>query len=355
MIRRQLLLIVLSMMMLPLSASTLTQAVIYYSGGDELNAKLADELANYQLIITDRFRYRDVSGNSWAYIKKKSPKTKILLYQLGPLVSTKSDRYEQYYLNNIGRYQRARGNDKALVKEGSSPYFMDNLYRMNVHAKGYDHYLWLDFGDEYIKELWASATYTDVVDQPWRADGIFMDLGLAFPFSKKDYIRGLVPEKYKKPAAWNGAMHDFIGYQLKQLNSNGQQLAVNRSYSSTESGYQAWLTLDKAAAAPAYIMEEDAFFNHYGKSDIQWLSEQRWWQQISLSQIVKSSSIIYVSQTDIAEGESGVDNYGHQISYCQAARFAAMSALMTKKAGRQDYFIFNHNRTKNRLRRAAHW
>ena len=49
-----------------------SQAIIFYSGADALTKSQASVLSKYDLIITDRFRYKDVSGNSWRYIKRKN-------------------------------------------------------------------------------------------------------------------------------------------------------------------------------------------------------------------------------------------------------------------------------------------
>jgi hypothetical protein len=334
--------------------ANISQAVIFYSGAESLTKTQVDALSAYDLIITDRFRFKDVAGNSWRYIKRKNADSQILLYQLGPVVSKHSEQYKPYYLNNIGQYYEMSKKDTAAKANKLPTYFIPNLLGRHTHVKGYEHYLWLDFSEPHIQDLWFLATKKDVVDRRWRADGIFMDLGLAYPFSYKDYVRGLVPEKYKEPAEWGEAMNDFIAHQTVQLNDEGQLYGVNRSYSATENGYIDWIKLDKSISAPDFIMEENAFFNHYGPSDIQWLSEKQWWRQIEMSQQVNQSSIIFVAQTDIPLGGSGKDNFGNQIDYCQALRFAALSTLLAKKKGRSDYLIFNENRTKKRLRNISY-
>lgn len=331
-----------------------SQAIIFYSGADALTKSQASVLSKYDLIITDRFRYKDVSGNSWRYIKRKNSDSQILLYQLGPIVSKHSDQYKPFYLNNIGRYDEIKNKNIVANANKSPSYFISNILGSKAHVKGYEHYLWLDFSEQHIQDLWFSSTKKDVLDQRWRADGIFMDLGLAYPFSYKDYLRGLVPEKYKEPAVWGEAMKKFIAYQTQLLNNEDQLFAVNRSYSATEYGYQDWRQLDKSEVAPQFVMEENAFFNHYGPSDIQWLTEEQWWRQIEMSQHISHSSIIFVAQTDIPLDGSGKDNFGNQVSYCQALRFATMSTLLAEKKGRRDYLIFNEDRTKQRLRNISY-
>ena len=143
-----------------------SQAIIFYSGADALTKSQASVLSKYDLIITDRFRYKDVSGNSWRYIKRKNSDSQILLYQLGPIVSKHSDQYRPFYLNNIGRYDEIKNKNIVANANKSPSYFISNILGSNAHVKGYEHYLWLDFSEQHIQDLWFSSTKKDISNSP---------------------------------------------------------------------------------------------------------------------------------------------------------------------------------------------
>src|SRR6266849_6820008 len=62
------------------SARFIPTFTVYYGGGPMLVSADAPLLAKFDLIDIDRFRYYDMSPNTWAAIKAINPNVQIYLY-----------------------------------------------------------------------------------------------------------------------------------------------------------------------------------------------------------------------------------------------------------------------------------
>jgi len=77
---------------------------VYYGGGPTLVADDAAKLAKFDLIDIDRFRYHEMSPNTWAAIKAINPNVQIYLYQMGAEAPSFLDSVPEVFLNGLGRY-----------------------------------------------------------------------------------------------------------------------------------------------------------------------------------------------------------------------------------------------------------
>src|SRR5216684_2585737 len=65
------------------SAKFIPTFIVYYGGGPTLVAADAPILAKFDLIDIDRFRYYEISPNTWAAVKAINPNSQIYLYEMG--------------------------------------------------------------------------------------------------------------------------------------------------------------------------------------------------------------------------------------------------------------------------------
>src|SRR5882672_4404929 len=65
------------------SAKFIPTFAVYYGGGPTLVTADAPLLAKFDLIDMDRFRYYQISPNTWAAIKAINPNSQIYLYEMG--------------------------------------------------------------------------------------------------------------------------------------------------------------------------------------------------------------------------------------------------------------------------------
>src|SRR6266850_3051137 len=211
------------------SAKVIPTCVIYYGGGPTLVAADAPLLAKFDLIDTDRFRYYQMSPNTWAAIKAINPSVQIYLYEEGPGAPSFLDDVAQLYLNGLGRYNVSRGHPMGSLN-GDHPelFLLDSLGNRIYHvgpsvpaANQYWHLM--DFGTAAYQSYWLTAVKADIVDQPWVADGVFVDncLALAGGYSG-------IPSMYPSNAAWSGAMNSFAEAITAGMHGYGQKLWCNR-------------------------------------------------------------------------------------------------------------------------------
>src|SRR6266436_3947479 len=101
---------------------------VYYGGGPTLVAADAPILAKFDLIDMDRFRYYQISPNTWAAIKAINPNSQIYLYEMGSDAPSYLDGTPQLFLNGLGRYNVSRGHPMGSLN-GDHPelFLLDSL------------------------------------------------------------------------------------------------------------------------------------------------------------------------------------------------------------------------------------
>src|SRR5258706_14728960 len=94
--------------------------LVYYGGGPALVAADAAKLAKFDLIDIDRFRYADISPNTWAAVKALNPAIQFYLYQMGAEAPNYMDGAAAVSLNGLGRYNVSRGHSMGSLN-GNHP------------------------------------------------------------------------------------------------------------------------------------------------------------------------------------------------------------------------------------------
>src|SRR2546428_3868824 len=304
---------------LPLQAAPkfIPTFAVYYGGGPTLVAADAPLLVKFDLISTDRFRYYEMSPNTWAAIKAINPNGQIYLYEMGSEAPSYLDGTPQVSLNGLGRYNVSRGHPMGSLNGDHPELFLldalgNRIYNVpysNPAANEYWHLM--DFGAAAYQSYWLTAVKADIVDQPWVADGVFADNCIALNFGPYT----AVPAKYPDTAAWNVAMKSFVEAVAAGLHGVGQKLWCNRGATRMLEGSAAWRTLDAGANPPDVLMEEGAFAVGWGHAAVQFYQESEWKRQIDTIGAIRNSKVAMISHTQLMEGQAGTANPGNPATF----------------------------------------
>jgi putative glycosyl hydrolase-like family 15 (GHL15) protein/Big-like domain-containing protein len=322
----------------------------YYGGGPTLAIGDAPQLAKYDLLDLDRWRYYDINpGNSWAAstwaaVRGFNPNVQIYVYEMGAEVSNYSDDTPVWYLNGLGRYEVSRGHPMGSLN-GANPelFLLDasgnraySLIHSNVAAGQY--WYLMDFGVAAYQTYWLTAVQADIVGQPWVGDGVFADncvtLGGGGLYSG-------IPSAYPTNAAWSAAMNAFAGAIATGLHASGQKLWCNRGETRSADGAAAWLALDAGASPPDVLLEEGAFAVAWGPWAVQFYQEWEWKRQVDTLAAIRNSKVAVLSHTMLLQDQAGTDNWGRPVTFWQALWYSIGSFLLGKNDGlRNAYFMF---------------
>ncbi|MBI3043077.1 MAG: hypothetical protein HYY78_09655 [Betaproteobacteria bacterium] len=318
--------------------------LVYYGGGPALIASDAPKLAKFDLIDIDRFRYDDISPNTWASIKAFNPDVQIYLYEMGPEAPNYLDGATPLYLNGLGRYNVSRGHSMGSLNGNHSELFLRDASGNRVYSVAFSNVgtgqYWhlMDFGSTAYQSYWVEAVKADVVDQPWVADGVFTDNCLALA-GAGGY--SATPQWYSTNAAWSGAMNSFASAITAGLHVYGQKLWCNRGSTQLADGFAAWLALDASAYPPDVVAEEGAFAVKWATQATRFYPEADWKRQIDVMGAIKNSKIAIFSHTALAEGQSGTDNWGKPVTFWQSLWYSLGSFLLGKNDQLNNaYFMF---------------
>ena len=326
------------------STKFLPTFLVYYGGGPTLTSSDAGKLAKYDLIDTDRFRYSQIGGNTWAAIKALNPNVKIYLYEIGPEFYNDHDTYAQVSLNDLGRYDVSRGHPMGSLNGNHPELFqLDSsgrrIYSVDFSNPGANQYSYLmDFGASAYQSYWVTAVKADIIDQPWVADGVFADNCLTFS-AAGGY--NATSASYPTDSTWSAAMNSFSSGIAAGLHGYGQKLWCNKGDSGSAAGNAAWLALDGSANHPDVLLEEGAFAVMWG-SAVQFFPEAQWKQQVDTVAAIKNASVATMSHTQLSPGGSGTDNWGKPVTFWQALWYSMGSFLLAKNDTLGNgYFMFN--------------
>jgi len=297
------------------------------------------KLARYDMFSFNRHRYYDLSPDTYSLVRAINPDVIILNYQQGPDTWLDQDGDNILYINNIARYNTPMGHSMGNLNTDNPQFFLLDSSGQRIRTYGDENRRLLDFGSEDFQAYWLEATIHDVVDQPWRPDGIYVDNCMP---TWASYFCPVRPAKYPTDAAYTDAMLSFHAGLAAGLHARGVKLCTNTGHSTDQAGYDAWLAIDANPDHPDFICEEGAFC-HGWAGDVRFYSEEKWKRQIDLMRLLKNSGPLMRSHVDIAEGASGIDNYGRSFTYWDALWFAMGSYLLGKNDALDNaYFTFSN-------------
>lgn len=319
--------------------------LIYYGGGPAFVASDAAKLAKFDLLDTDRFRYNSIGANAWAAIKAINPNTEIYVYEMGAESPNYLDSMAQVYLNGLGRHNVSRGHPMGSLNGNQPAMFLldasgNRIYNTVYTNVGANEYWYLmDFGSAAYQSYWVAAAKADIVDQPWRADGIHADNCLALP-DAGGY--NAASQRYPTNASWSAAMNSFTQAITAGMHGLGQKLWCNRGETRMIDGSAAWQALDNSANPPDVLLEEGVFAVAWGPGDVWFHEETEWRRQLDTMSAIRNSKVAMISHTDLMENQSGVDNWGRPVSYWQTLWYGMGSFLLGKNDVLDNsYFMFN--------------
>lgn len=321
--------------------------LIYLGGGDAIKNKDIELLSKFDLIVFDRFRYKNVNNNTWKELKKVNNDIKILLYQNGAEVSDNTDKQKPYFLNNIGRLNISRGNHSGSVSQNKE-WFLTNDLGVRLKNKLNEHSYLLDYGNKEFKEYWVESTIEDIVKKPWKADGIMIDNCATAKINIVNKLLLNKPNKYSDAKSFDTALNGFLNYATAKLNQNQQMVMPNRTNSRLIDGEKAWLELDKSHHPPDIVFDEGAFSVSWGAGDVQFYSHEEWLRQVLLPSKIKNSSVAFLSHTGLKPDEKGVSSNGNSVSFEQIYWYSLGSYLLAKReTAPYTLFGFDYDRNKH--------
>ena len=327
-----------------LCAGKFIQRHIHATGVGEFISGDEATLAKYHVIVMGKKNYDDIIGGTCSRIKTLNPKAEIYLYTQVTMCHNDDDSRNIINSNNMARYNLSRGHSMGSLNINNPGFFLLDNANERVYNKAYSqppeiyNYL-MEFGNAEFQSYSIEATKTDHLNQPWmtNVDGIYSDI--CFSIRVGNYNS---PAKYNTDALWSAAMNSMVEAVTSALHDDSVKFACNRGKSKTESGYNAWLSLDSSPNPPDAVLEEGAFAVEWGTGyETQFFGESDWKRQIDILRLLKNSKILYISHTELSPGEIGTDNYGNQVTYWQTFWYALGSYLLGKNDNLNNgYFMF---------------
>ncbi len=308
-------------------------------GGNSLESGDEIVLAKFDLVDFNRFHYDDINGDTWKTIKAINPDTEIYLYQLGRTVGNDSDGKPIIYLNNLGRWNISRGHSMGTLNIDNPEMFLLDSAGNRINVPAYPHEWLMDVGSTKYQNYWLEGTIHDIVDQPWTADGVFVD-------NVQPRRTGLssIPVKYATDEEWDSAMHSFINAITVGLHNKNQKIWGNRGYMRTELDFNSYVNLDNLPDPPDAMLVEGVFAVKWGYGDVQFYPKDDWKRQVDLLSKIHNYKLCYQSHSDLGEDEEGTDNYGRPVNFWDVLWYAMSSYHLGKnEVDNNSYFGFSES------------
>src|SRR6266853_489611 len=324
---------------LPLAAQTAGSSkfvqtfLVYYGGGPAFVASDAAKLAKFDLIDTEKFRYNDLAPTTWAAIKALNPNVQIYLYEDGTEASNYQDTWGQQYIYGLGRYNVSRGHSMGSLNGNNPGLFLLDSSGNRIYNPAYSnaaantYFYLMDFGSAAYQAYFREVVTADFVNQPWVADGVHSDNCLTI-LSAGSY--SAAPSKYPTDSIWSSAMNTFASGIAAGLHASGQKLWCNRGATDQPGGAAAWLALDAGPTPSDVVAEEGAFAIAWGSTTTRFPIEAFWKSQLDTLSKIQHSKVAIFSHTNLAEGQSGTDNWGKPVTFVQSLWYALGSFLLGK-------------------------
>ncbi|HUS09604.1 MAG TPA: putative glycoside hydrolase [Pyrinomonadaceae bacterium] len=344
-----------SLAAMPSSASStkfIPTFLVYYGGGPTLVSADAAKLAKYDMLDVDRSRYNSIGSNTWSAIKAINPNSQIYLYEMGAETPSYQDNAQQVEVNGLARHNVSRGHPMGSLNGNQPGLFQKDAAGNRIYSSAYsnpsanEYWYLMDFGSSAYQSYWLTSVKADIVDQPWAADGIFVD-NCVTTAAAAGYNATSV--SYPTDAAWSNAMNSFVVAITAGMHGYGQRLWCNKGGTGSDAGGAAWRALDSSAHPPDVLLEEGAFAVEWG-SDTQFFPEADWRRQIDTMGAIRNSRVAMMSHTQLSEGQSGTDNWGDPVTFWQTLSYAMGSFLLGKNAAANNsYFMFNGGSGYNKI------
>lgn len=326
---------------IPIEDTTLLSTALAYYWANDPVLDPGDEiwLGKYDLLILDAYRYDDLSGGTWAALRRANPDIKVLLYKARNVANWQDDDAIPGR-NTVARYEDAEGHSLGAFSDNTDFYMTASggVRVYNTLWSDPPDTLWIpdpsaaDWADWY-----AEALITDMVDQDWSADGLFCDE--FYPgFNTSQY--SATPTELTE-AQYRTAQVSNISAVSADLQAEGALIAFNRTGTLDADVAESWWALDAAANPPDYVMEEAGFASSWHPTaDTQIPSMNQWRRVIRLLNGLENSGVVSFNHTKLDPGESGQDQNSNPITYEQSLWFAMASFLVGTRGG-DDYFCFS--------------
>jgi len=309
--------------------------LLYQSHGPTLTAGDVEKLAKFDILCLSRFRYNEIGGDTYAAVRKLNPDIQIYIYQHGPDVWQNMDDIDVSRVNNIVRYNNARGHSMGNLNRDNPDLFLATADGKRCHTYNKPYRYLMDFGNPKFHKYWLEATSTDILERPWAADGVFIDNTSAMMFGYECDT----PAKYDSDDKWIPAMHKFQVAVSAGLHERGQKVWTNTCCSVKPRGYAEWLALDGEPDGPDLLGEEGAYSHGWGGN--KFYPEEKWKRQVDVLMKLKRCSAMMFCHTSLKEGQSGIDQYGKPVTYWQTLWYALGSYLLGKNDKLDNaYFYF---------------
>jgi chitodextrinase len=335
------------------SGKSIQTFLVYYGGGPGLIASDAQKLAKFDLLDIDRFRYNELAPSTWAAVKALNPNIGIYLYELGPETPNYQDAWAQVALNGLGRHDVSRGHPQGSLNGNNPGLFLLDATGTRIYSAAFSNvaanqfwYL-MDFGNPAYQSYWVEAVRADIATQPWGADGVHADNCLVMA-AGGGYSAS--PSKYPTDAAWSDAMNTFVNAISAGVHGYGQKLWCNRGSTDQAAGAAGWLALDAGPNPPDVVAEEGAFAVMWGTNATRFYPEANWKSQVDVLSNIQHSKVAIFSHTNLAEGQSGTDNWGKPVTFVQSLWYALGSYLLGKNDTLNNaYFAFTSQTNYNNI------
>ncbi len=321
-------------------------SLMYLSTGPKLEAKDLPILSRYDVIVWNRFRYFEIEGDTWSAIKALNPDVEIYLYIQGVDIWTGWDKkivnrtgvdgQDVRNMNNIGRWENARGHSMGNLNTDNPDLFLLKADGTRVQTYDSVNRFLMDFGSDKFRKYWVEATQNDLVDQPWRADGIYLD-NIA-PY--EGVFTTETPAKYNTDEKWIAAMNGHINYLTKHFHEMGVKVATNSGASHKERGWKSTLALDSSAYPPDIMIEEYGPVHRGGSAATTFMSEKKWKRAVDYLSQTKNSRQYFMCHTKLMPDTSGTDNRGRPVTYWQSLWYSLGSYLLGRPDGPTTSFFF---------------
>jgi hypothetical protein len=312
--------------------------VFTWNYGTTLPAAQESTLARYSFSDLSRDYYKDSLGqNTWSVLTSLNPAHEVYTYEFSVGTWSNMDTYPAVDLNNISRWNNARGHSMGNLNTHNPDLFLLDGTGSRIQNTGYSWWL-LDVGNPKFWRYWEEAVTADIIRQPWKGTGIYIDgPGLEIPSDLS-----ASPAKYPTGAAWIPGAINYVLALTSALHAQGQKAWFNLAPTYIPTGQAAWITLDSSPNHPDVMMDEGAFVTPWGSHLANFCNEAGLKSSIDTMQSVRNTRVAMSSSLYGLPGAAGTDNYGNPVTYWDAFYFALACFLLGKNtAANNSYFSWH--------------